>query len=468
MIIKTIPSTWIIDEEHRLDCGPFVKGGVEARKIIEALPCQKNSLVDLTKNGISGMYHVGQDKIIWAGDLHHGMPFLRSGDILKLDFSGQSLISRKQVAENSLFQCPYGSTLITRSGTIGKMIYMRVDMADTAISQDVLKVVPDSDLVQSGYLFAFLRSKFGLPIIVGGTFGSVIVHIEAENIAGLPVPRLGGVEDEAHIFVEQAASELTESINLMERATKSLLENAGLKESINSEFLSDNRRLGWTESVSNLFSLRSLNFDPRSIELVDSVRSIRHDLLGDLVDRSNFEGHIVFKRIDASPEYGVMLVGQREAFQIRPEGRWISKKSIEGLGLQVPAGTTVIPCHGTLGEAELYCRATLVTERSSQYAYSGDFYRCIPKEGAIAAGYLFAFLRSRFAFRMIRAMSTGSKQQYQHPVLMANMPIPRLDLEKEQEIASMVDQAAYLRDHALDLEDQAIALVERAIEEGGR
>lgn len=65
-------------------------------------------------------------------------------------------------------------------------------------------------------------------------------------------------------------------------------------------------------------------------------------------------------------------------------------------------------------------------------------------------------------------MSTGSKQQYQHPVLMANMPIPRLDDEKEQEIASMVDRAGYLRDHALELEDEAVALVEHAIEEGGR
>ncbi|HBM8972203.1 TPA: restriction endonuclease subunit S, partial [Enterobacter cloacae] len=59
-------------------------------------------------------------------------------------------------------------------------------------------------------------------------------------------------------------------------------------------------------------------------------------------------------------------------------------------------------------------------------------------------------------------------QQYQHPVLMANMPIPRLEDEKEREIAAMVDRAAYLRDHALALEDQARALVERTIEEGGR
>jgi len=65
-------------------------------------------------------------------------------------------------------------------------------------------------------------------------------------------------------------------------------------------------------------------------------------------------------------------------------------------------------------------------------------------------------------------MSTGSKQQYQHPMLMASMPIPRLDESVEAEIAAKVDRAAYLRDHAINLEDQARALVERTIEEGGR
>src|SRR5271157_2283575 len=124
MIVKTIPISWIIEDEHRLDCGPFLKGSYEARKILEKLTVDKDKLTDLTLNGIDGIYHVGQDKIVWVTDLEHGMPFLRSADILKIDFSGQPLISRKQVAANPLFQCPYGTTLITRSGTIGKMVYM--------------------------------------------------------------------------------------------------------------------------------------------------------------------------------------------------------------------------------------------------------------------------------------------------------------------------------------------------------
>ena len=124
MIIKAIPSTWLIEEEHRLDCGPFVKGQIEARKIIERLLCPKDVLVELTRDGMQGMYHVGQEKIRWATDCVCGMPFLGSTDILKADVSYSSYISRKQVARECLFQCPPGSTLISRSGTIGRMAFI--------------------------------------------------------------------------------------------------------------------------------------------------------------------------------------------------------------------------------------------------------------------------------------------------------------------------------------------------------
>src|SRR5215469_9823788 len=87
VIIKAIPSTWLIEEEHRLDCGPFVKGRIEARRAIAKLHYPKSPLIELTRDGINGMYHVGQDKINWAVGRTNGMPFLGSTDILRADLS---------------------------------------------------------------------------------------------------------------------------------------------------------------------------------------------------------------------------------------------------------------------------------------------------------------------------------------------------------------------------------------------
>lgn len=465
---RAIPSSWLENNGRRLDCGPYLSGAIEARELLCRLSARKDDLQDLTDDGINGIINVGRIPRLWVDDARYGYPFLSSTDILQTDLSHLSYIAKSLVNQNKNLLIKKNWTLITRSGTIGRMAYARTDMDDMACTEDVLRVVPNERRILPGYLYAYLSSRFGVSMVVSGTYGAIIQHIEPHHITDLPVPRIGDIERQAHQLVQQAADELTESSRLMQEATTLLLITAGLGESNNHIYLTDNRRQGWAESSFNAFTLRALNYDPRAKELWNAVNSVRHDRLGDLVDRANFEGHIVFKRIDAEPEHSLMLVGQRDAFQLRPDGRWISKKSVEGLGLQVPAGTTVIPCHGTLGESELYCRAALVTPRTSEYAYSGDFYRCIPKQGSIASGYLYAFLRSRFAFRMIRSMSTGSKQQYQHPMLMASMPIPRLDESVEAEIAAKVDRAAYLRDHAINLEDQAIALVERAIEEGGR
>jgi type I restriction enzyme S subunit len=460
--IKTVPSSWLENTGRRLDSGPYMSGGIEAKEFLRKI--RKDPLAKLTVD----IFHAGRESRIWVKSPEHGVPFMSSTDIMASDLSYLPLISKKQIDSNPKFTIKKGWTLITRSGTVGRMSFVRPDMDGLACSEHVLRVVPDTSKIKPGYLYAFLSSRFGVPLVVSGTYGAIIQHIEPHHIADLPVPRLGEVEDQAHELIQGAADSLSESSKLMQEATTQLLTNAGLEESRNHHYLADNRRQGWIESNFNAFSLRALNYDPRAKELWKAVESINHSRLGDIVSRENFEGYIVFSRIDCEPEYGSLLVGQREAFFLRPTGRWISKKSIQCLGLVVPAKTTVVPCQGTLGELGVYCRAIYVTERCSKYAYSGDFFRCAPIEGGITHGYLYAFLRSRCAFRMMRSISIGSMQQHQPPQKMASFPVPRLERHKEQEIGTLVDRAAYLQDHSLELEDQAYALVERAIESRGR
>jgi len=464
---KTVPSRWLEKDGRRLDCGPYMSGAIEAKELIKHL--QTKPLKSLTDGYKGGIYNGSPFVRNYVKDPNYGVPFLTTSSMLQADLTNIPFLNKKDATSNKLsfLEVKERMTLITCSGSIGRMTYARKDMEGTWSNQNILKIVADENKIKPGYLYAYLSGVFGVPLVLSGTYGAVIQHIEPSHIDDLPVPRIGNTEDEAHDLIQRASEEMSESSSLMQGASTQLLSEAGLSESQNHIYLQDERRLGWGEVSTNTFSIRALNYDPRSQDMWNSIQKIEHDYLGDVIDRNNFEGHIVFKRIDCDPEYGVMLLGQRNAFHLRPDGRWISKKSIEGLGLQVPAGTSLIPCHGTLGEQELYCRATIVTKRSSQYAYSGDFYRCIPLKDKIKPGYLFAFLRTRLAFRLIRSMSTGSKQQYQHPIRMAQMPIPRLKKELEEEIAKKVDRASYLRDHSLKLEDQARTLVEEAIKTGG-
>lgn len=466
MIVKTIPSTWLIEEEHRLDCGPFVKGSMEARKILEHLDCKKDSLVDVTQGGMEGMYHVGQDKIIWAADTEHGIPFLRSADILRADITYQLFISRKQVANNQLFVCPEGTTLITRSGTIGRMMYARKGLDEVAISQDVLKVVPETSKISSGYLNAFLTTKFGLPIVTGGTFGSIITHIEAENIADIPVPRLGAVEDEVDRLIKESASLLCQYQKNLNESTKTYFDGVGLSDITSSIWHSWGSDLGFATNA-DVRSLRALNFTPRFNRLCEKIKQGNWKSLAEVCVEGTLRSGPRFKRIDADPEFSYQLIGQKQIFWLRPEGRWIAKSSV-GDEVLVPDGAILVAAQGTLGESELFCRSEYITGKNLERAYSQHFLRVIADENIIERGALFAFMRSETAFRMLRSASTGSKLQDFHYAVLPSIPIPYPDEDVRARCHELVIEAYEAREKAIELEDQARTLVERTIEETGR
>jgi type I restriction enzyme S subunit len=293
------------------------------------------------------------------------------------------------------------------------------------------------------------------------TYGGSVKHIEPQHLYKLPIPRLkSATERRIHALALSSSAKVSRHVDLMREATSTLLLRIGVSDPSSYAWSIDDARHGWGQRAVSSLSLRAMNYDPRAVRLRDAVaKGHRITPLGKLCDPEWFKGKTIFTRVDAAPEHGVLLLGQRKAFRPRPEGRWISHKSIKGLGLQVPAGTTLIPSHGTLGENELYCRALYVTPRMSAYAFSGDFFRCIPTQGAIHPGYLHAFLRSEVAFRLLRSISTGGKQQEQHPVMMWLLPIPRLGVSEEARIGDLVDAAAEELDAAMAAEDEAERLL---------
>jgi hypothetical protein len=467
---KTVRSTWLEEGGRRLDCNPYMSGALEARDTLRQLSVRKDALSTVTAGYGGGIYNGPMFKRNYVESPEHGVPFISSGTLLQSDLTKLPLLRREDAESSRLsyLRLQPGMTLISCSGTVGRMSYVRPDMNGIWSSQDVLKVVPDVSLIPPGYLYAFLSSKYGVPLVVAGTYGAIIQHIEPAHIADLPVPRFEDTfEAKVNKLIQGAAEDLSESSQLMSAATATLLASIGRKDLRDDLWHADRRALGWADTAVSSESLRALNYDPRAAEIRHSIESGDHSKLGTLCDPAQFKGKIIFTRIDADPEHGVMLLGQRNAFHLRPEGRWISRKSIAGLGLVVPPGTTLIPSHGTLGEFELYCRALIVTKRTSRYAYSGDFFRCVPIKEEIEPGYLFAYMRSRLAFRMLRAISIGGKQQEQHQAMMYRFPIPRLGKEREKEIAKLADRACELFDRALEAEELARTLVETEILNGG-
>jgi type I restriction enzyme S subunit len=437
-----VPSSWIERSGLRLDCPPYVSGAVEARERLNALTGGCQRLCDVTRGGISGLVNAGRIKRLWVQDPAHGTPFLSSTDILKADISRLSLISNKAVAANPALIIRQGWTLITRAGTVGRMAYARPDMDGLACSEDVLRVIPDESKIPPGYLYAFLSSKYGIPLVTSGTYGAIIQHIEPEHIAGLPVPRFGeAIEAEIADYVHKAGAAFATYQSRVSQASAEVVSRSGIPNPSKAEWAADHADLSFTVRSSELEPLRAWNHSRRAKKIADAIRSGQWCELGNVIDLEWLRWRVMFQRIDASEEHGIEVLTQKPLFHLFPEGRWISRQYLLSLSSRyvVPDQTTLIAKQGTLGERELYCQCEFVTgERALARAYSDHCMRVIAEPKKIPPGYLFAFLRSEAGFRLLRSMSEGSKQQDLHWRKVPRMPVPRLTGAEEEGIHKTV------------------------------
>lgn len=465
--VKTVLSTWLEGNGRRLDCGPYMSGAVEIRELLKKH--KTDVLPDLTTGHDGGIYNGPQFERNYVDDAQYGVPFLTTTFMMQADLSRLPLLSKKDAQSRKLnyLQVHDGMTLITCSGTVGRTIYARSDMNGVWSNQDILKIVADPKRILSGYLNAYLCTRFGVPFVVSGKYGSVITHLEPKHFADLLVPRLGeAVEQKAHDLVEESARLLARYQADLNEATEFYFDAVGVKDITPSEWHAWGSDLGFT-ATAGVHSLRALNFNPRFNRLCERIKQGRWKPLAEICIDGTLKSGPRFRRIDADPEYAYQLIGQKQIFWLRPEGRWIAKKSV-GTEVLVPDGTILVAAQGTLGESELFCRSEFITGNALERAYSQHFLRVIADESIIERGALFSFMRSELAFRMLRSASTGSKLQDFHYTVLPSLPVPYPEKNVRARCHELTMAAYEARDRAVKLEDQARSLIECTIEEGGR
>jgi type I restriction enzyme S subunit len=463
---------WLADQGYRLDASPYLSGAYEARKLLESLTVHKDQLHVLTAGHDGGIYNGPKFRRVYVSDPQYGVPFLGSTDIMEADFSWLPLLRANDARSPKLsyLRVEPGMTLISCSGTVGRMCYARDDMAGFWSSQDVLKVVADQQRILPGYLYAFLYSRYGLPMITGQASGTMVRHLEPDHITELPVPRfVADLERRIHALIEEAAVLRTAFQAGVAKATRDLFTSAGLGSLLDLQWHAQRRDLGFTGSSVNSTTLRALNFSPRALSLLNALGSVPHRTLGEICSAGQLSRGGRFKRIDSNSQHGVLLLGQRQGFWLRPEGRWVALTASERLSARAEDESILIASQGTLGENEVFCRAIFVTGSWQQrFIFSEHFLRVVSSDPEIPGAYLFAFLRSHVVFRILRTMSTGGKQQDIHPELCRQLPVPECTAADRERIAEIVRRAYRDRDEGDAKEDEALALLDEAVKKAAR
>ncbi len=116
---------------------------------------------------------------------------------LSLAHHGDRIRKELEISENTV--------LITRSGTIGKVVLTPKHWEHSIASEHIIRVVPDSNDI-AGYLSIFLSSVYGHALITRYTYGSVVDEIDDRHVAEIPFPLLKNkaIQNEINEFALQA------------------------------------------------------------------------------------------------------------------------------------------------------------------------------------------------------------------------------------------------------------------------
>lgn len=157
-----------------------------------------------------------------------------------------------------------------------------------------------------------------------------------------------------------------------------------------------------------------------------------------------------FKRVYVRLKYGVPFLSSSDIISMRPEiDRYLSKTRTKGLeNLLIRKGAVLISRSGTIGNV------ALASDTVTGMALSEDVIR-LRAADLDAAGFVTAFLRSRYGRLQLTQATYGSVVQHIEPEHLKRMLIPDLPVIQRIGIGRAVKKAYELRDEANRLLDDA-------------
>lgn len=151
----------------------------------------------------------------------NGIVFFGGKQIYELDPSNKKYLSLKHHAGRIKQQLTLheNMTMITCSGTIGKVTIVPKHWEGWTANQHIIRVVPANNEI-AGYLFAWLSSEYAYSLITRFTYGAVVDEIDNKQVSQIVVPLLNdvGIQKEINNKVLEANNKRTEAFNLEQKA----------------------------------------------------------------------------------------------------------------------------------------------------------------------------------------------------------------------------------------------------------
>lgn len=454
----SLPAAGLGRGARRLDGETYLTGGYAVRCHIEAGRTPFLRLADL-----ADVWMPGRLKAVPVAP-GKGVPYLAASQMFDINPVPRKWLSVEHTGDlNALYVDP-GLILVARSGTdnVGDVLMSYAAHAGLAVSDDLLRVRPKNPPM-AGYLYAFLRGRHGYSMLRSSQYGSVIKHLEPEHLADLPVPvPSDSVRQEASDGIGRAyqlrGQALAQEREAEARFARAIGAAPGGSLSETGFAVSSAHLTGGSRRLDGYY------YNPRAAAVLSALRQSGRETvtLGSQVGAILLPNR--FKRQRAAD--GLPFVGIEELFKVNPRiDKHIKGTADELADYFVRSGWLLVARSGQI--YGLFGSVALAGHWHESKVITEDIIRIVPahRRGAPRPGYIRTALSHPVYGRpLVVRTAFGTSVPHLAPADLDDFPLIRLSPSEEDDIASLVEEAGRFREEADDLENRAVAGVERAID----
>lgn len=454
------PSSYTISRGlFRLDASFYSADSADAQAVLDqsGVPLERlDKYADVHCSGVRTRVFV---------DAPQGIPFLTGSNLDTTSDDEFKYISRvltRNISRETLLR---NDILISSAGTVGKGDFVHRNHEGRLASQDVIRVRLTSTSIPAGYLYAFVTSDVARRLLTAQPAGSVIVRLYEENLQTLTIPRLpDAVEGKVAELITASFDARADAAALLHEAENAVLTSNDLpclpveltkysSERDASVIALGSRAFRELDGIYSCYRLDAHFYNPVAQCVTKNIngcgRRIRK--LGDIASVIFTGGRL--KRNYVESNHGVPFLSGRNIIQTRPTGlKFLSNIQIDDANiLLLKPASILVTRSGTIG------RTCFVWNNYENYAASEDILRVLANDSEIDAGYLYAFMSSRYGHEQILRHRHGSVIDHIADHQLEQILVPCPSETQQTMVGEMVRKAYAKRAEAIRLEDDAQA-----------
>lgn len=451
----------IVSDGRRLTGGFHVSEDQRAIGSLRRMKGPKVALKSLVEG--RGIFRGPIFSRMYVDDPSHGEPYVSARDIVTSEVKTAAYLSRRHGRLLEDLRLREGMILVTCSGmNLGSAIWTRGEMDGLVASHDLIRIEPNATEVPPGYLFTFLSSRYGHALIRKQIYGGHIKHIEPEQIADLPVPRVGADIERAVHHLTESANKSRDQAHQLRRDAQALFAKLFSLTDL-SQAPTSVRHTIFSVQASSLARLDATHHSPACRAAAAELAKGTDVRRLDSVARVFTPG--IFKRMHVEdPAFGYPYYSGTELFLYDPEPRGhLSRRAPKIEDYVVRLNWLLIQDAGQL--EGLIGRLVRVTPSVADSVVSNHLMR-VATDDATDAAYLSVVLSSPHGYRAITRNAFGSSIPQLDPAHIGALRIPWPSSTRRKRIAAPVLEAWRLEDEASESARAALRTVEDTIEKG--